>query len=67
MITLFLIAPESTEESEKCSLCLYPRTIPTATPCGHLYCWECIFDWAAAKVKKRKKERRTGTRTRRNF
>ncbi|XP_011304751.1 peroxisome biogenesis factor 10 [Fopius arisanus] len=32
------------EEGNKCQLCL--ETIPTTTtPCGHLFCWNCLGDW----------------------
>lgn len=33
-----------------CHICMCPTECATATPCGHLFCWDCIASWCAVKA-----------------
>ncbi|KAJ1982324.1 peroxisome biogenesis factor 10 [Dimargaris xerosporica] len=44
-------AAQPTFSQEQCTLCLATRTDTAASPCGHLFCWQCLFEWCNTKVR----------------
>lgn len=40
----------SGSRAARCILCLEERRHSTSTPCGHLFCWECITEWCNTKA-----------------
>uniref|UniRef100_A0A6I8NST1 Peroxisome biogenesis factor 10 n=1 Tax=Ornithorhynchus anatinus TaxID=9258 RepID=A0A6I8NST1_ORNAN len=44
------VEEKGASRSSLCTLCLEERRHATATPCGHLFCWECITEWCHTKA-----------------
>lgn len=41
---------ELLQDSLDCKICFDSRKSTTSTPCGHLFCWDCILKYAQIKT-----------------
>jgi len=48
--SISLMGNGSSEGLPTCRICMCPAEHTTSTPCGHLFCWDCIGSWCAAKA-----------------
>lgn len=44
-------APPPSDFSFDCNICMSLPEEPIATPCGHIYCWECFYIAAPSREK----------------
>ena len=38
-----------------CPICLEPSLDPVAAPCGHVFCWRCLYLWLARSPRSRER------------
>ena len=38
-----------TDNKWLCKICIEEANDPVVTKCGHLFCWECIYEWSITK------------------
>lgn len=43
------VATRTMERQPICRICMCSCDCATSTPCGHLFCWDCIASWCAMK------------------